>query len=184
MPPLPHAEGEEGADGGAQGGAEGEEGSGGALEVSVALVRCAVTLARAHADAEGKTCRPQLIQMRASAGFVELARRAARLRTADVARLGDGARLAFWLNVYNALVLHGCALHAAELPHGCLRLVRLHARFCYEVGGHAVSAIEIEHAVLRGRLPRPAFPGASWLIPKFGAADPRAALAPPPCALL
>ena len=52
------------------------------------------------------------------------------------------------------------------------------------MGGHAVSAIEIEHAVLRGRLPRPAFPGASWLIPKFGAADPRAALAPPPCALL
>ena len=101
---MPHAEGEEGADGGAQGGVEVEEGSGGALEVSVALARCAVALARAHADAAGKTCRPQLIQMRASAGFVELARRAARLRTADVARLGDGARLAFWLNVYNALV--------------------------------------------------------------------------------
>ena len=125
---MPHAEGEEGADGGAQGGVEVEEGSGGALEVSVALARCAVALARAHADADGKTCRPQLIQMRASAGFVELARRAARLRTADVARLGDGARLAFWLNVYNALVLHGCALHAAELPHGCLVRVRVRVR--------------------------------------------------------
>ena len=185
VPPLPHAEGEEGAgdEEGAEG-AEGAEGSEGALEVSVALARCAVALARAHADADGKTCKRQLIKMRASAGFVELARRAARLRTADAARLGDGARLAFWLNVYNALVLHGCALHAPELPHGCLRIVRLHARFCYEIGGSTISAIEIEHAVLRKLLPRPTFPGASWLIPKFGAADPRAALAPPPCTLL
>jgi len=183
VPPLPPAEGEEEAHG-ADCGAEGAEASEGALEVSVALARCAVALVRAHADADGKTCRRQLIEMRASAGFVELARRAARLRTADAARLGDGARLAFWLNVYNALVLHGCALHAHELPHGCLRLVRLHARFCYEVGGSLISAIEIEHAVLRKLLPRPAFPGASWLIPKFGAADPRAALAPPPCTLL
>ena len=182
VPPLPHAEGEEGA--GDAEGAEGAEGSEGALEVSVALARCAVALARAHADADGKTCKRQLIKMRASAGFVELARRAARLRTADAARLGDGARLAFWLNVYNALVLHGCALHAPELPHGCLRIVRLHARFCYEIGGSTISAIEIEHAVLRKLLPRPTFPGASWLIPKFGAADPRAALAPPPCTLL
>ena len=182
VPPLPHAEGEEGT--GDAEGAEGVEGSEGALEVSVALARCAVALARAHADADGKTCKRQLIKMRASAGFVELARRAARLRTADAARLGDGARLAFWLNVYNALVLHGCALHAPELPHGCLRIVRLHARFCYEIGGSTISAIEIEHAVLRKLLPRPTFPGASWLIPKFGAADPRAALAPPPCTLL
>ena len=46
------------------------------------------------------------------------------------------------------------------------------------------SATEIEHALLRRAQRASPFPFSSWLLPKFGASDPRSALAPPPCSLL
>ena len=76
----------------------------------------------------------------------------AELRAVDVVPMGEVERLAFWLNVYNTLVLHGAVVHAASLDSVLARwaLLRLHSRrFLYQVGGFTYSAVEIEPAVLR-----------------------------------
>ena len=185
---------------------------GGAVAISARLLSDAVALFRAHADAGGRVGRRELLGIRASGGFAQLVRRTGWLRGVRVgpASLGEGARLAFWLNVYNLLLMHGYALHATELNRRQsaaargLRVVRLHSRFVYAVGcdvggdqrslwdakgapapfAPLFSAVEVEHALLRREQRTSPFPFSSWLLPKFGAADPRAALAPPPCRLL
>jgi hypothetical protein len=57
-------------------------------------------------------------------------------------------RLAFWINIYNAAVIHG----VIEL--GLERSVRDYPRFfdriAYEIGGYPFSLNEIEHGILRG----------------------------------
>lgn len=61
---------------------------------------------------------------------------------------GRPARLAFWINVYNALVFHGV------VALGVRRTVRevrgFFARVAYRVGGVVLSADDVEHGVLRG----------------------------------
>ena len=95
--------------------------------------------------------------------------------------MDEPERFAFWLNVYNLLIMHGSVAHASSLSSrlGALRVLRLHSRrFIFEVAGVSISAIEIEHALLRNGHPRPAFIGTSLFFPKFSANDPRLALAP------
>jgi hypothetical protein len=84
---------------------------------------------------------------------------------------GDAARIAFWANLYNALVLHCLCL---EPVHGSLlRHLRLFDRIAYRVGGHDYPLNVIENGLLRTnrraplRLRRP-----------LRIADPRLAAAP------
>ncbi|MEX2448633.1 MAG: DUF547 domain-containing protein [Solirubrobacterales bacterium] len=84
---------------------------------------------------------------------------------------GDGARLAFWINLYNALLLHRLCLR--PIRGSVLWQLRLFSTVAYEVGGNPYSLNLIEHGVLRRnarppyRLRRPLRPG-----------DPRALAAP------
>jgi hypothetical protein len=60
---------------------------------------------------------------------------------------GDAARIAFWTNLYNALVLHCLCL---EPVHGSLlRHLRLFDRIAYRVGGHDYPLNVIENGLLR-----------------------------------
>ena len=105
----------------------------------------------------------------------------AELRVVDVRGMDETERFAFWLNVYNLLIMHGSVTHASSLSSrlGALRVLRLHSRrFIFEVAGISISAIEIEHALLRNGHPRPAFLGTSLFFPKFSPNDPRLELAP------
>jgi hypothetical protein len=89
----------------------------------------------------------------------------------DCAGLRIGLRLAFWLNVYNALVLH--AVVARRAYGGVRALGDFFTDSRYVVGGHAFSLDEIEHGLLRVNAPRLGF-GARPLRRE----DPRYALAP------
>ncbi len=60
---------------------------------------------------------------------------------------GDGARIAFWANLYNALLLHWLCLRPVR--GSMLRQLRLFAKIAYEVGGRAYTLNLIEHGVLR-----------------------------------
>ena len=86
---------------------------------------------------------------------------------------GRGERLAFWINVYNALVLHGI------VRLGIRRSVRYRwnffGRVSYRVGGLVFSLDDVEHGVLRDNRRRPWPP-----LRPFGAGDPRRALAVSP----
>jgi len=66
---------------------------------------------------------------------------------------GLDARLAFWLNAYNALVLHAvCASRAS----GSIREIRaFFSDPSYGIGGQRLTLDEIEHGILRGNARRP-----------------------------
>lgn len=84
---------------------------------------------------------------------------------------GDDARLAFWINVYNALVLDALD---AEKPRGHLLLkLGFFSRSAWRVGAWRYSLDLIEHGLLRGNARVPPFP---WRAAKPG--DPRLAAAP------
>lgn len=92
---------------------------------------------------------------------------AARLKAFEPDILGtDAERIAFWINVYNAIVVHG----VIEL--GILRSVKevpfFFARIQYDIGGKSYSPDDIEHGILRGNV-RPYM----GLRQQFRSSDPR-----------
>lgn len=87
----------------------------------------------------------------------ELDREAAGLEEADPLALeGDGARIAFWLNIYNARLLH--ALAQRPRSGHLLRHRRIFRSAAYTVGGLAYTLDLIEHGLLRGNARPPYSP--------------------------
>jgi hypothetical protein len=73
---------------------------------------------------------------------------AADLRAVEPANIeGNAARVAFWANLYNALLLHRLCLR--PLRGSVLRHLRMFGRVAYDVGGDAYSLNLIEHGILR-----------------------------------
>ena len=103
--------------------------------------------------------------------FDELRVAARALADFDCADLHIGLRLAFWLNVYNGLVLHAVVARRAQA--GVRTVGDFFTASQYMVGGYVFSLDEIEHGLLRVNAPRLAF-GAKPL--RRG--EPRHALAP------
>ena len=67
----------------------------------------------------------------------------------DPTVLSDDERLAFWINLYNALVLW---VHLQQGPPPTMgKWIQRLRSACYTVGGVAISAMEIEHSLLRAR---------------------------------
>lgn len=107
--------------------------------------------------------------LRKSAAFENFSRQLAALRAFDPLSLGNvDARKAFWINVYNALMIH------AVIAYGVRRSIRevpaVFDRAAYVIGGHRYSANDIEHGVLRANAGSLLVPG-----PQFAKADPRRA---------
>ncbi len=74
---------------------------------------------------------------------------AARLCAVDPSTIdGDAARIAFWTNLYNALLLHCLLLR--RVRGNLLRHLRLFGSFGYEIGSHRYTLNLIEHGMLRG----------------------------------
>jgi hypothetical protein len=112
-------------------------------------------------------------------GRVDYAKLAASSQLAAAAEAGDAlahvrlealdtspARLAFWINVYNALVLHGIV--RLGVRRSVLHVWNFFGRVSYRVGGHVFSLDDIEHGVLRGNRRRTLPP-----LRPFGRRDPR-----------
>lgn len=105
--------------------------------------------------------------LRSHPTYRALRERSASLRAFDPGTLASHAeRLAFWINVYNALIVDaviqlGVRRSVAEVP-GFLW------RAAYRIGGERLSAHDIEHGILRANRPHPALPGRH-----FAPSDPR-----------
>lgn len=67
-------------------------------------------------------------------------------------QMENNAQTAFWINVYNSLVMH--AYLAYGIPHGPLRRLALFHKAAYNIGGHTISASAIEQSVFCFRTPR------------------------------
>lgn len=81
-------------------------------------------------------------------------------------------RLAFWINLYNALIMDGIIAKEIRESVGSssLRLLVFFREIAYNVGGQRLSADDIEHGILRGNRGHPMLPG-----PQFTFTDSRLA---------
>ncbi|KAG4987866.1 hypothetical protein JHK85_030849 [Glycine max] len=100
-----------------------------------------------------------------------------RLEEVDPGRLKHEEKIAFWINIHNALVMH--AFLAYGIPQNNVKRVFLLLKAAYNVGGHTISADTIQNTILKCRMSRPG----QWLrllfsqSTKFKAGDRRQAYA-------
>merc|ERR1712065_105538 len=76
-----------------------------------------------------------------------------RLQTIDPSQLDEVARKAFFLNLYNILVVHAACIHG--YPSGILSRAWFFKTPCYLIHGHFVSLNAIEHGFLRANAKPP-----------------------------
>jgi hypothetical protein len=124
-----------------------------------------------QAEAYGADGRLDYGRLAGSPAYGAYCEATARLRRFDTAGMADRhERLAFWINLYNALIVD------AVIRFGVRQSVRevpgFFVRAAYNVGGLRLSADDIEHGILRANAGHPALPG-----PQFGGRDPRRRLA-------
>jgi rSAM/selenodomain-associated transferase 2 len=137
-------------------------------EAGAGLARAMLQAVAAHTTDAGTV---EWAAMPASTGFARAESAAARLRDVDPGRFRSrDERLAFWINVYNALALHGVV--RLGLRTSVWEVWNFFGRVSYEIGGHVLSLDDIEHGILRGNRRRALPP---W--PPFGPRDPRRGLA-------
>lgn len=86
--------------------------------------------------------------LRKSSRFEDYRQLANGLRTLDLRRLiGRRNKLAFWVNLYNTIVVHGIA--SENITQSVQESPGLFSRLKYRIGDHYFSADDIEHGVLR-----------------------------------
>ena len=136
-------------------------------EAAEALQQYALAALAAHTDVSGRV---DYRALRASPAFAKVRAAAATLRRVDLKSMRERrAALAFWINVYNALVIH--AIVSLDVRRTVHDVWNFFGRVSYVVGGVMLSLDEIEHGILRDNRQRP-FP--PWRA--FGARDARRAL--------
>lgn len=78
-------------------------------------------------------------------------------------------QLAFWINLYNALVLDGVIFKGImkSVASNPLQLLAFFRQTSYDVAGHRVTCDDIEHGVLRGNRGHPMLPGKQFASTDF-----------------
>eukprot|EP00252_Welwitschia_mirabilis_P014973 TRINITY_DN3305_c0_g1_i2.p1 TRINITY_DN3305_c0_g1~~TRINITY_DN3305_c0_g1_i2.p1 ORF type:complete len:488 (-),score=77.26 TRINITY_DN3305_c0_g1_i2:333-1796(-) len=79
------------------------------------------------------------------------------LEKVDPSLMTRECKLAFWINIHNALVMH--AYLAYGIPKSSLKRLPLFQKAAYKIGGYSISASTIEHSILCCRTYHPA----QWL---------------------
>lgn len=150
----------------------GAETAGDATDLAAGLKQAVNQLKMAAVDPDGY--RVDYGKLRHSQVYLELRTSyTPQLRSLDPGGLETQAeRLAFWINLYNALTIDAVIAHGVErsVTEGRLGLLRFFRQAAYDVGGLRASLEDIEHGILRANRGHPYLPG-----PQFGPADPRLA---------
>uniref|UniRef100_A0A6V2SG00 DUF547 domain-containing protein n=1 Tax=Heterosigma akashiwo TaxID=2829 RepID=A0A6V2SG00_HETAK len=102
--------------------------------------------------------------------FEDYKKKAALLESFDSSALSEDFRKAFFLNIYNCLVIHG--LVELGEPKTWDDRLKLYSTVSYKIGGLVLTLDDIEHGVLRGNRA-----GGSHKEVPFPEGDPRAGLA-------
>ncbi|XP_038682438.1 uncharacterized protein LOC119982905 [Tripterygium wilfordii] len=75
------------------------------------------------------------------------------LEQVDPRKLKHEEKLAFWINVHNALVMHAFLVYG--IPQSSTKRMSILLKAAYNVGGHDISVDMIQTSILGCRLPRP-----------------------------
>ena len=130
--------------------------AGDASAVAARLQRSMLELTEAHLLDDGS--RVDYDTLRSSAEFARFCSAVGELGALPAAALADGAdeseRTAFWINVYNTLVIHGVvAVGAPEDSGERARFFSGESGVVYHVAGACFSLDDIEHGILRANAP-------------------------------
>ncbi|XP_078331125.1 uncharacterized protein LOC144624952 [Crassostrea virginica] len=106
-------------------------------------------------------------KLKSSASYKEYKSETLFLQTVSLDELSENERKAFFINLYNALTIHGLA-EQAPLPSSVLDIQQFWKTTGYNVGGLVYSLDDIEHGILRGNKCHPASTK-----PQFSEGDPR-----------
>lgn len=137
-----------------------------AVTLSAELRRAMLKLKGQHMADDG--AKVDYAAMEQSEGFREYRAVAERLAAVNVSAMEEVERRAFFINVYNALVIHALVYGFVRKSYLGYMLSRklLYSTAAYDIGGQVYSLDDIEHGVLRGNAQTSSGP-------TFAAGDPR-----------
>jgi hypothetical protein len=111
-------------------------------------------------------------KLRRSSTYAELVQTSQQLCSIDPAEISDDStRIAFWINLYNVLAIHGVL--ALDIRESVMEIPSFFGVVAYRVGDYVLTLDEIENGVLRRNSPHPATKAHL-----FDDDDPRLALCP------
>ncbi|XP_078264722.1 uncharacterized protein LOC144598454 [Rhinoraja longicauda] len=110
-----------------------------------------VKLFSEHITSDGKSV--DYKSMGANPVFEEYCQHATNLQHVDICSLNRNERLAFFINVYNTLVIHGNIKKGP--PKNAWQRYRFFTSISYEIGGSIFSLNDIQNGVLRGNRKSP-----------------------------
>ncbi|CAO2815105.1 unnamed protein product [Amaranthus hypochondriacus] len=76
-----------------------------------------------------------------------------KLEDINPSKLNHKEKLAFWINVHNALVMHAFLVYG--VPQNKLKRLSLLLKAAYSIGGHTISVSMIQEYILGSQLPHP-----------------------------
>ncbi|XP_029967956.1 uncharacterized protein LOC115403242 isoform X2 [Salarias fasciatus] len=142
----------------------------GASELSLILRELILKLFSEHLSADGKSV--DYKGMSASPAFERYCELAIQLQRVELLSLSREEKLAFFINIYNALVIHGYLRLGA--PTNMWQRYRFFNYVSYLIGGEVFTLQDIENGVLRGNRK-----GIAQLRRPFSKTDPRLQVALP-----
>ncbi|XP_045104808.1 uncharacterized protein LOC123500167 isoform X2 [Portunus trituberculatus] len=137
---------------------------GDAGELSEALRKTMLKLTNDHISADGKVV--NYLEMRNAEEFDNYVKMSKELQHVAVEKLSQDESKAFFINIYNALVIHATAVNGS--PSNWFSRLRFFDKTSYVIGGHTYSLNDIENGVLRANKR-----GALQFFAPFGKSDPR-----------
>ncbi|XP_030284623.1 uncharacterized protein LOC115588278 isoform X2 [Sparus aurata] len=142
----------------------------GAAELSLLLREMILKLFSEHLSADGKFV--DYKSMSADPAFERYSELAIQLQRVELLSLSREEKLAFFINIYNALVIHGNLRLGA--PTNMWQRYRFFNYVSYLIGGEVFTLQDIENGVLRGNRK-----GVAQLLKPFSKTDPRLQVALP-----
>eukprot|EP01114_Cavostelium_apophysatum_P016593 TRINITY_DN4759_c0_g1_i4.p1 TRINITY_DN4759_c0_g1~~TRINITY_DN4759_c0_g1_i4.p1 ORF type:complete len:843 (+),score=174.90 TRINITY_DN4759_c0_g1_i4:907-3435(+) len=127
-----------------------------ACEVAVDLIRQVRSVYCKFYTDEGKSTDHSLLRkIKSDPEYVKFTETTTELQQVEVRSLFGDEKKVFWINIYNALLLH--AFVEYPFPSNILARMSLISRTCYQIGVIGkCSLYDIEHNILRGNMGRPA----------------------------
>ncbi|KAL6069142.1 DEP domain-containing protein [Balamuthia mandrillaris] len=143
-----------------------------AAEISEELRRCIMKLYNKYLTEDGKIL--DYVRLGRSKAFKRYVQQTAELQRVNITDITREEKMAFFINIYNALVVHATVIGGS--PSSSWQRSKFFNKMSYLIGGQVFSLNDIEHGVLRSNKRPP-----SGIFRQFGRNDPRlpAILNPP-----
>lgn len=116
-----------------------------AMEVVGEIRQLLLDMECRYIDASGKAVNYDAIG--ASAEFRDYQLCAMELQKVDLTSLSESGRIAFFINTYNILMIHGSIVYGA--PSSALERKSFFSKVAYLIAGHRFTLNDIEHGILR-----------------------------------